>query len=170
MADYTDVQRDENGSVRTVASAFWTSVHQPELLEAVALDNPREADEGVFDYAERLAVEAGLLPISKGLRERNRLRYADRMPKNDEEARAAGRLAEAERTRPRPLPPPVPYTPPVPARQLPHEHDFEVVGDFLRCECGARTPLPPPDAPPVEPGDRIPDYTPVGGDDDDEWI
>lgn len=85
--DYTNVPRGDDGTVRTVSKAFWASAEEPARLEALHRMYPRDEGEPTLDYAERLAILAGLIePLDIG-REGNRKRFAEAIEYAREEAK-----------------------------------------------------------------------------------
>jgi hypothetical protein len=60
------------------ARQFWRYPEQREITEDVVRHHPRRTDEGIVEYAERVAILAGLMPVGKAVYATNkRLGRAD---------------------------------------------------------------------------------------------
>jgi hypothetical protein len=60
------------------ARMFWRYPEQREITEDVVSHNPRRTGEGIIEYAERIAVLAGLMPVGAAVYASNkRLGRAD---------------------------------------------------------------------------------------------
>lgn len=49
------------------ARNFWRYPEQREITEDIVRHNPRRTDEGIVEYAERVAILAGLMPVGSAV-------------------------------------------------------------------------------------------------------